>query len=84
MCIRDRGREGLRNVAAGAAPSALKRGMDKAVEALNDRLLANARPVDGTEEIGQVAALSAQDEAIGATIAEAFDKVGKDLSLIHI
>ena len=71
-------KEGLRNVAAGAAPSALKRGMDKAVEALNDRLLANARPVDGTEEIGQVAALSAQDEAIGATIAEAFDKVGKD------
>ena len=67
-------KEGLRNVAAGAAPSALKRGMDKAVEALNDRLLANARPVDGTEEIGQVAALSAQDEAIGATIAEAFDK----------
>ena len=71
-------KEGLRNVAAGAAPSALKRGMDKAVEALNDRLLANAREVEGTEEIGQVAALSAQDEAIGATIAEAFDKVGKD------
>ena len=71
-------KEGLRNVAAGAAPSALKRGMDKAVEALNDRLLANARELEGTEEIGQVAALSAQDEAIGATIAEAFDKVGKD------
>jgi chaperonin GroEL len=52
--------------------------MDKAVEALNDRLLANAREVEGTEEIGQVAALSAQDEAIGETIAEAFDKVGKD------
>jgi chaperonin GroEL len=52
--------------------------MDKAVEALNDRLLANAREVGGTEEIGQVAALSAQDEGIGATIADAFDKVGKD------
>ena len=61
-------KEGLRNVAAGAAPAALKRGMDKAVEALNDRLLANARPVDGTEEIGQVAALSAQDEAIGCLL----------------
>ncbi|MFZ1288348.1 MAG: TCP-1/cpn60 chaperonin family protein, partial [Candidatus Phosphoribacter sp.] len=71
-------KEGLRNVAAGAAPSALKRGMDKAVEALNDRLLANARELAGTEEIGQVAALSAQDTAIGETIAEAFDKVGKD------
>ncbi|MFN8097257.1 MAG: chaperonin GroEL [Dermatophilaceae bacterium] len=71
-------KEGLRNVAAGAAPSSLKRGMDKAVEALNDQLLANAREVGGKEEISSVAALSAQDTNIGEIIAEAFDKVGKD------
>ena len=71
-------KEGLRNVAAGAAPAALKRGMDKAVEAVNDRLLENAREVDGKDEVASVATLSAQDETIGATIAEAFDKVGKD------
>ena len=70
--------EGLRNVAAGAAPSSLKRGIDKAVEAVNARLLENAREVDGKEEIAQVAALSAQDDTIGDLIAEAFDKVGKD------
>ena len=71
-------KEGLRNVAAGAAPSSLKRGIDAAVEALNDRLLANARELGGKEEIAQVASLSAQDEGIGAIIADAFDKVGKD------
>ena len=71
-------KEGLRNVAAGAAPAALKRGMDKAVEAVNDRLLENARDVEGSDEVASVATLSAQDETIGATIAEAFDKVGKD------
>src|SRR5436190_4804393 len=71
-------KEGLRNVAAGAAPAALKRGMDKAVEAVNDRLLENAREVEGNEEVASVATLSAQDETIGSTIAEAFDKVGKD------
>ncbi|WP_427383744.1 chaperonin GroEL [Janibacter sp. G56] len=71
-------KEGLRNVAAGAAPSGLKRGIDKAVEAVSERLLANAREVDGKSEIAQVASLSAQDETIGATIADAFDKVGKD------
>ena len=71
-------KEGLRNVAAGAAPAALKRGMDKAVEAVNDRLLENAREVEGNDEVASVATLSAQDETIGATIAEAFDKVGKD------
>ena len=70
--------EGLRNVAAGAAPSSLKRGIDKAVEAVNARLLENAREVDGKEEIAQVASLSAQDNTIGELIAEAFDKVGKD------
>ncbi len=71
-------REGLRNVAAGAAPAALKRGIDKAVSAVNDRLLANASEVDGHDQIAAVASLSAQDETIGSTIAEAFDKVGKD------
>src|SRR5665648_705524 len=71
-------REGLRNVAAGAAPSGLKRGIDAAVEAVNTRLLEAAREVEGKEEIAQVAGLSAQDPIIGGLIAEAFDKVGKD------
>ena len=71
-------KEGLRNVAAGASPAGVKRGMDKAVEAVNDQLLANAREVDGKDEIAQVASLSAQDTTIGGLIADAFDKVGKD------
>jgi len=71
-------KEGLRNVAAGAAPSLLKHGIDAAVEAVNARLLEAAREVEGKEEIAQVAGLSAQDPIIGGLIAEAFDKVGKD------
>ena len=71
-------KEGLRNVAAGAAPSSLKRGIDAAVDAVNARLLEAARDVEGKEEIAQVAGLSAQDPIIGGLIAEAFDKVGKD------
>ncbi|NHA68411.1 chaperonin GroEL [Phycicoccus flavus] len=71
-------KEGLRNVAAGAAPSGLKRGMDKAVDAVSERLLENAREIESKDEIAQVAALSAQDGEIGGTIADAFDKVGKD------
>ncbi|REF30321.1 chaperonin GroEL [Calidifontibacter indicus] len=71
-------KEGLRNVAAGASPAGVKRGMDKAVEAVNEQLLANAREVDGKDEIAQVASLSAQDTTIGGLIADAFDKVGKD------
>jgi chaperonin GroEL len=71
-------KEGLRNVAAGAAPAALKRGIDEAVEAVSEHLLDAAREIEGKEEIAQVAALSAQDETIGDTIADAFDKVGKD------
>ncbi|GAB76877.1 chaperonin GroEL [Austwickia chelonae] len=71
-------KEGLRNVAAGAAPSGLKKGMDAAVAAVSDKLLSNAREVEGKTEIAQVAALSAQDATIGELIAEAFDKVGKD------
>ena len=71
-------KEGLRNVAAGAAPASLKRGIDAAVQAVSAKLLETAREIEGKEEIAQVAALSAQDETIGSTIAEAFDKVGKD------
>jgi chaperonin GroEL len=71
-------REGLRNVAAGAAPGGLKKGIDKAVQAVSDRLLANARELEGRDEIAQVAGLSAQDPVIGNLIADAFDKVGKD------
>src|SRR5690348_9221098 len=71
-------REGLRNVAAGAGPAALKRGIDKAVDAVSDRLLEVAREVDGKEDIAHVATISAQDRAIGELIADAFDKVGKD------
>ena len=70
--------EGLRNVAAGAGPAALKRGIDAAVEAVSARLLENARDVDGKDDIAHVATISAQDREIGALIAEAFDKVGKD------
>jgi chaperonin GroEL len=71
-------KEGLRNVAAGAAPASLKRGIDKAVAAVSDQLVKTARELEGKDEIAQVAALSAQDETIGSTIADAFDKVGKD------
>jgi chaperonin GroEL len=72
-------KEGLRNVAAGAGPASLKRGIDKAVQAVNDQLLAMAKEVDGsTTEIAQVATISAQDAEMGQLIATAFDKVGKD------
>ncbi|WP_288799195.1 chaperonin GroEL [uncultured Arsenicicoccus sp.] len=71
-------KEGLRNVAAGAAPAGVKRGMDKAVDAVSERLLANAREVSGKSEIAAVASLSAQNDEVGTQIAEAFDKVGKD------
>jgi chaperonin GroEL len=71
-------KEGLRNVAAGAGPAGLKRGIDVAVAAINDRLLETARELEGRDEIAQVASLSAQDPEIGELIADAFDKVGKD------
>src|SRR5947208_5143409 len=71
-------REGLRNVAAGAAPLALKKGIEVAVGKVSDRLLSVAREVEKKDEIAQVAAISAQDTAIGELIAEAMDKVGKD------
>ncbi len=70
--------EGLRNVAAGAAPAALKRGMEKAVAAAVDAIREQAKEVDSRAEIAQVAAISAADAAIGDVLAEAIDKVGKD------
>src|SRR4051812_28123210 len=71
-------REGLRNVAAGAAPLALKKGIETAVTKISDHLLSVAREVEKKDEIAQVASISAQDTAIGELIAEAMDKVGKD------
>jgi chaperonin GroEL len=71
-------REGLRNVAAGANPMSLKRGIEAAVEVVNDKLLSIARNVKDQTEVANVASISAQDAAIGELIAEAFAKVGKD------
>ena len=71
-------REGLRNVASGASPVLLNRGIAKAVEAVSARLLEMARDVDGKDDIAKVASISAQDPAVGELIADAFDKVGKD------
>jgi len=71
-------REGLRNVVAGANPIALKRGIEKAVEAVTAELLANAKEVETKEEIAATAAISAGDTAIGELIAEAMDKVGNE------
>ena len=70
--------EGLRAVAAGANPMDLKRGIDKAVTAVNDALGEAAREVDSTEDMAHVATISARDSLIGELIAQAFDKVGKD------
>jgi chaperonin GroEL len=71
-------REGLRNVAAGANPMALKRGIEKAVEAVSEQLLATAKEVETKEEIASTASISAADPQIGEMIAEAMDKVGKE------
>ena len=71
-------KEGLRNVAAGANPMALKRGIEKAVEAVSEALLAAAKEVTTKEQIASTASISAADEEIGALIAEAMDKVGKE------
>ncbi|MGW4803210.1 chaperonin GroEL [Kitasatospora sp. NPDC004272] len=70
--------EGLRNVAAGAGPAALKKGIDKAVAAVSEHLLSVAREIEGKDDIAAVASLSAQDTQVGELIAEAIDKVGKD------
>ena len=71
-------REGLRNVAAGASPLALKRGIDAAAQHVADQLLKSAREVEEKDEIAHVATISAQDRQIGELIAESFEKVGKD------
>ncbi|HKE50674.1 MAG TPA: chaperonin GroEL [Actinomycetes bacterium] len=71
-------REGMRNVAAGANPLSMKRGIDKAVDKVAARLAEVARPVETKESIASVGAISAQDISIGELIAEAMDKVGKD------
>jgi chaperonin GroEL len=70
--------EGLRAVASGASPVGLKRGIDAAVAAVEDRLRENSREVETTEDMAHIATISARDEEIGRLIAEAFDKVGKD------
>jgi chaperonin GroEL len=71
-------REGLRNVAAGANPMALKRGIEKAVEAVSNELRAMAKDVETKEQIASTASISAADTSIGEMIAEAMDKVGKE------
>ncbi len=71
-------REGLRNVAAGADPISLKRGIEKAVQAVEAELRANAKEIETKDEIAATASISAADPEIGALIAEAIDKVGKE------
>ena len=71
-------REGLRNVAAGADPLSLKRGIEKAVEAVTEALLSSAKEVETEEEIAATASISAGDVEIGKLIAEAMEKVGKE------
>jgi chaperonin GroEL len=70
--------EGLRYVAAGINPMGIKRGMDKATEAVNQALSDAARDVDDRKDMEAVATVSSRDEVIGQLLAEAFDKVGKD------
>jgi chaperonin GroEL len=71
-------REGLRNVAAGANPMILRRGIDQGVRAVVAAIRDQARPVSGKEQIAQVAGISAADQEIGEMIAEVMEKVGKD------
>ena len=71
-------KEGLRNVAAGASPSGLKRGIEKAVDAAVASIATQSQEVAGKDQIAQVATISAADAAIGDVIADAIDKVGKD------
>ncbi len=71
-------KEGLRNVAAGANPSGLKRGIEKAVKASVESIHAQSQPVNDKTQIAQVATISAADASIGEVIADAIDKVGKD------
>jgi chaperonin GroEL len=71
-------REGLRNVAAGANPTGLKRGIERAVSAAVEAIADQSKEIDDKSEISQVAAISAADPAIGEVLADAIDKVGKD------
>ncbi len=71
-------REGLRNVAAGASPLALKRGIDKAVEAAVESVKGMARSIEDSKAVAEVAAISANEAAVGELIAQAMDKVGRD------
>ncbi|MDQ2837834.1 MAG: chaperonin GroEL [Actinomycetota bacterium] len=71
-------REGLRNVAAGANPMSLKRGIEQAVAAVSEHLLNIAKPVETKEQIAATASISAADTTVGELIAEAMDKVGKE------
>ena len=71
-------REGLRNVAAGANPMGIKRGIEKAVEAVTAHLIDSAKEIETKEQIAATAGISAADPAIGELIAEAMDKVGKE------
>jgi chaperonin GroEL len=70
--------EGLRNVSAGANPLAIRRGIEKAVEAIVEQIKSNAKEIGGKDEIAHVGAISAADDEIGAKIADAMDVVGKD------
>jgi chaperonin GroEL len=71
-------REGLRNVAAGANPLALKRGIDKGVEAAVKAIASMAKPVEDSKAVAEVAAISANEPEVGKIIADAMDKVGRD------
>ena len=71
-------KEGLRNVAAGANPLALKRGIDKGVDAAVEAIRQMAKPVEDSKSVAEVAAISANDPSVGELIAEAMDKVGRD------
>ena len=71
-------KEGLRNVAAGANPLGLRKGIDKAVEAAVSSIKEQSKEIDSKTEIAQVASISAADAAIGEVLADAIDRVGKD------
>src|ERR671918_203149 len=71
-------REGLKNVAAGANPMALKRGIEQAVEAIVENLKTQSTEISGKEDIARVATISSREREIGDVIADAIEKVGKD------
>jgi chaperonin GroEL len=71
-------REGLKNVAAGANPMSLKRGIERAVEAVTENLKAQSKEISGKEDIARVASISSREREIGDNIADAIEKVGKD------